>query len=514
MQAVAAAPSRGGGTYGALWGRCPHSLGGGGGGYNGVPPITGCTSLGVVGASSRAHGGAPSSKNRGQRPGGNGGSSPGGGRSILLGPRGGIIFQEPGTPPWGGRGVQPRGWSDFPSGPMGRHHLPKNRAHRPGGNGGSSPRGGRSTLLGLWGGIIFQELGTPAWVGRGAQSRGWSEYPSGPMGSHHLPRTGHTGLGGTGSPAQGVVGASFRAHGESSSINKRAHRPEGNGESSPGGGRSTLQGLWGGIIFQEPDRPAWGGRGVQPRGWSEYPSGPTGRHHLPRTGHTGLGGTGSPAQGVVGASFRAHGEALSSKNRAHRRGEDGESSAGGGRSILQGPWGGIIFQEPGTPARGGRGVQPRGWSEHPSGPTGSHHLPITGHTGLGGMGGPAQGVIGASFRAHGEASSSENRAHWPGGDGRSSPGGGRSILQGSRGVRESARGFRGSRPWGGRCALQGRWGGSRLVGFRPPAWGSGEPRSGAGSNEGAPSGGRFQRGARASWGVARPLPVGGRCCVP
>ena len=54
------------------------------------------------------------------------------------------------------------------------------------------------------------------------------------------------------------------------------------------------------------------------------------------------GGTGSPAQGVVGVSFWAHGEAALSKNRAHRPGGDGESSPGGGRSILQGPWGGTI----------------------------------------------------------------------------------------------------------------------------------------------------------------------------
>ena len=157
------------------------------------------------------------------------------------------------------------------------------------------------------------------------------------------------------------------AYGEASSSKNRAHRPGGDGESSPGGGRSILLGPWGGIIFQIPGTPAWG---------------------------------------------------------------DGESSPGGGRNIRQGPWGGIISQKPGTPAWGGRGVQPRGWSEYPSGPMGRHYLPNTGHTGLGGTGGPAQGVVGVSFRAHGEASSSKNRAHQPGEDGKSSPGGGRSILQG------------------------------------------------------------------------------------
>ena len=70
------------------------------------------------------------------------------------------------------------------------------------------------------------------------------------MGRRHLLRTGRTGLGGTGSLAQGVFGASCKAHAEPSSSNNRAHRPEGDGESSPGGGRNLLQGPWGAIIFQ------------------------------------------------------------------------------------------------------------------------------------------------------------------------------------------------------------------------------------------------------------------------
>ena len=270
---------------------------------------------------------------------------------------------------------------------MGRHHLPRTGHTGLGGTGSPAQGVVRVSFRAPRGGIIFQEPGTLAGGGRGVQPRGWSEFPSGPLGRHHLPRTGHTGLGGTGSPAQGVVGVSFRAPTEPSSCKNRAHRPRGDGKSSPGGGRSILEGPWSGIIFQEPGTLAWGGRGVQPMGWSEYVSGPLGRHHFPKTGTPAWGGAGSPAQGVVGVSFRAYGEASSSKNRAHRPGgdgesspgggwsilqgpwggiifqetgtrpgEDGESSAGGGRSILHGPWGGIIFQEPGTPARGGRGV--------------------------------------------------------------------------------------------------------------------------------------------------------------
>ena len=172
-----------------------------------------------------------------------------------------------------------------------------------------------------------------------------------------------------------------------------------------------------------------------------------GRQHFPRTGHTGLGGMESPAKGVVGVSFRAHGEASSSNNRAHRPGGDGGSSPGGGRSILQGPWGGIVVQGSGTP---------------------------------------------------------------PWGDRRSSPGGGRSMLQGSRGVRESPRGGMGV--GGVPCRAGGEAVVSLVLAHQPGRVGS--PAPGRAVTGGRHQGGRFQQCARATWGVAGPLPVGGRCCVP
>ena len=247
-----------------------------------------------------------------------------------------------------------------------------NRAHRPGGDGESCPGGVRSLL-------------------------------PGPMGGHLLQRTGRTGPGGTGSPAQGVFGVSCQANGGPSSSENRAHRPGGDGESCPGGVRSLLPGQWGAIFFREPGAPAWGGRGVLPRGCSESPARPVGGHLLQRTGRTGPGGTGSPAQGVFGVSCQANGGPSSSENRAHRPGGDGESCPGGVRSLLQGQWGAIFFREPGAPARGGRGVLPRGCSESPA-------------------------------RANGGPSSSENRAHRPGGDRESCPGGVRSLLQGQWGA--------------------------------------------------------------------------------
>ena len=195
-----------------------------------------------------------------------------------------------------------------------------------------------------------------------------------------------------------MVGASFKANGGPSASENRAHRPGGDGESSPGGVRSLLQGQWGAICFRKPGAPAWGGRGVQPRGCSEPPARPRGGHLLQRTGRTGLGGTGSPAQGVFGASCNAYGGPSLSENRAHRPGGDGESCPGGVRSLLPCPGGAISCREPGAPARGAQGVPPRGCSEPPTRP----------------MGGPP---------------SPEYRAHQPGGDGKSCPGGVRSLRQ-------------------------------------------------------------------------------------
>ena len=490
------------------------------------PGGTGSPAQGVFGASCQAYGGPPCSENRPHRPGGDGESSPGGvwsllsdlrgaiffrepgapaqgGRGVLprgcskppARPRGAIFFREPGAPAWGGRGVQPRGCSEPPARPMGGQYLRRtgrtglggtgseaqgvfgascqtfwgpssseNRAHRPGGDGGSCPGGVWGLLPGLRGAIFLREPGAPAWGGRGAQPRGCSEPPARPTGGHLLQRTGRTGPGGTGGPAQGGFGASCQAFGGPSSSENRAHRPGGDGESSPGGVRSLLPGLQGATIFGEPGAPARGGRGVLPRGCSEPPAGPFGGHLLQRTGRTGPWGTGSPAQGVFGASCQANAVPISSENRAHWPWGDGESCPGGVRSLLPGQWGAIFFREPGAPARGGRGVLPRGCSESPARPMGGPILQRTGRTGPGGTGSPAQGVLGASCQANWGPSSSETPAHRPGGDGESCPGGVRSLLPGQGGAiffREPgapARGGRESCPGGVRSLLPGPWG--------------------------------------------------------
>ena len=277
----------------------------------------------------------------------------------------------------------------------------RNRAHRPGGDGESSPGGGRSLLQGLWRAISFREPGAPAWGGRGVQPRGCSEPPASPMGGQYLRRTGRTGLGGTGSPAQGVYGASCQAYRGPPSSENRAHRPGGDGESSPGGVRSLLPGQLGANMFREPGAPAWWGRGVQARGCSEPPARPIGGQYLRRTGRTGPVGAGSPTQGVFGASCQANGGPSSSENRAHQPGEDGGFRPRGVWSLLPGQWGAIFFREPGAPARGGRGVLRRGCLEPPARPMGGHLLQRTRRTGPGGTGSPAQGLLRVSCQANG-----------------------------------------------------------------------------------------------------------------
>ena len=294
----------GGGGLRALCGGNVRSPEGGGGLGGGGAALTGRLSLsGAVGATVRAHGGLHLSIPKHSCPG----------------------------------GKLPRGRSKLPSGSAGWPHLYKNRVHLPGGGKGAQPRGvvGASCKAHGEPSSSMKRAHRPG-GGRGVQPRGWSGHPSRPTGGHHPARTGRTGLGGTGSPAQGVVGASFKAYGGPSSSENRAHRP-------------------------------WGGRGVQPRGWSEPPARPVGSRHPPKIGRTCLGGTGSPAQGVVRASCKARGEPSSSKNRVHRPG-------------------------------GGHGVQPRGWSEPPARPMGSHHLPRTGRTGPGGTRSPARGLVVAFFR--------------------------------------------------------------------------------------------------------------------
>ena len=92
------------------------------------------------------------------------------------------------------------------------------------------------------------------------------------------------------------------------------------------------------LMVKGASQPGGSGQCNSCNGWSECSAGPVGMYywaHRP-------GGMGSPTQGAVGASFRAYGGPSSSENRAHRPGGDGESRPLGGRSLLQGPWGGVI----------------------------------------------------------------------------------------------------------------------------------------------------------------------------
>ena len=238
------------------------------------------------------------------------------------------------------------------------------------GDGVSSPGGGRSFLQGVRG-WTTGHTGLGGW---GVQPRGWSEFLAEPAGMDnraHWP-------GGMGSPAQGVVGASRRACGDV----EPGAPAWGDGESCPAGGRSVLQGVWG----RRTGHTGLGGWGVQPKGWSEFPAGPAGmdnRAHRP-------GGMGCPAQGVVRVSCRACGNGQPGP----LAWGDVETCPGGGRSVLQGLW----ERRTGHTGLGGWGVQPRGWSEFPAGRAGMDNRAHR----RGGMGSPAQGVVGVSCRACGD----------------------------------------------------------------------------------------------------------------
>ena len=292
----------------------------------------------MFGVSCKASGGPSSSENQAHRPGGDGESCPGGVRSLLPGQWGAIFFREPGAPARGGRGVLPRGCSESPARPMGGHLLQRTGRTPPGGTGSPAQGVFGVSCQGQWGAIFFREPGAPAWGGRGVLPRGCSDSYARPVGDHLLRRTGRTGLGGTGSPAQGVFGVSCQANGGPSSSENRAHRPGGTGSPAQGVFGVSCQAN-GGPSSSENRAHRPGGDGEScPGGVRSLLPGPEGGHLLQRTGRTGLGGAGSPAHGVFGASCKASGGPVSSENRAHRPGGDGEPSPGGVRSLRQDPW--------------------------------------------------------------------------------------------------------------------------------------------------------------------------------
>ena len=318
----------------------------------------------VLRGSCKANGGPSSSENPGHLPWGDGEPSPGGVRSLLQGQFGAIIFGEPGAPAWVGRGVQPRGCSEPPARPMegyllqrtgrtgrggtrspaqevlgascsayGRPPSSENRAHRTGGNGESCPGGVRRLLQGQWGAIIFGESGSPAWGDGVYCAGGVLSLLQRIWGAIFVGEPGAAAWGGRRVLPRGCLEPPARATG--GHLLQRTERtgPGWDGDSCPGGVRSLLPGQWGAIFFREPGAPAWGGRGVLPRGCSEPPARPMGGQLLQGTGRTALGGTGSQAQGVVGASCKAGGGPSTPENRAHKPGGDGESCPGRVQSL-------------------------------------------------------------------------------------------------------------------------------------------------------------------------------------
>ena len=226
-----------------------------------------------------------------------------------------------------------------------------------------------------------------------------------------FPTTGHPGPGRGGKPAPGPAEALFLGPWGGT---YRVSRPGGGG-----GCEGLTQG--GGPGFTPPQAvclgpgegggrgvegsrgtPAWGDEASRSGGGRCFPHGPTGRLHPSIPGHTAWGdGESSPRGGrsILHCPWGRHDP--SGKPGTPAWG-DGEPSPGGGRSILQSPWGGSPSRKTGLTGLGRRGVQPRGWSEHPFRPMGRHDP-------SGKPGPPAwrdgessPGVVGASSSAHGE----------------------------------------------------------------------------------------------------------------
>ena len=196
---------------------------------------------------------------------------PGGGRSILHGPWGGSIVQEPGTPARRGLRVQLRGWSEYLPWPMAGHHCPGIGQNVLGGTGSPAQGSVRVSFRGHGVVALSKNRGHRP-CGDEIPTRGGPDCPSGPMGRRHCRSTRHTGYGAYGDSSPGDGRNILQDPWGGAIVLDPAHRPWGDRESSPGGGRSIFQGPWGGSIVQEPDKAAWGGRGFQPRGWLKYPS--------------------------------------------------------------------------------------------------------------------------------------------------------------------------------------------------------------------------------------------------
>ena len=148
---------------------------------------------------------------------------------------------------WGHWAVQLLQYTAALPGGSGQRNSCNALPHCPGAVGSGTPATHCLTAWEQWAVQLLQcTASLPGGSGQCNSCNGWSECSAGPVGMYYWAQR----PGGMGSPTQGVVGASCRAHGEASSANNRAHRPGGGGEPSPGGGRNLLQGPWGAIIFQ------------------------------------------------------------------------------------------------------------------------------------------------------------------------------------------------------------------------------------------------------------------------
>ena len=311
--------------------------------------------------------------------------------------RGGGSFLRPGHTGLGGRGFLPRWWLALKEGLGGT--ISQQSGHTSLGGTGSPAQAEVGAQGNLRGGGSFLRPGHTGLGGRGFLPRWWLALKEG-LGGTISQQSGHTSLGGTGSPAQAEVGA------------------QGN--------------LTGGGSFLRPGHTGLGGRGFLPRWWLALKEG-LGGTISQQSGHTSLGGTGSPAQAEVGAqgNLRGGGSFLRPGHTglggwgflprwwsALKRGlggtisqQSGHTSLGGTGSPAQAEvgaqgnlTGGGSFLRPGHTGLGGRGFLPRWWLALKEG-LGHTISQQSGHTSLGGTGSPAQAEVGAQGNLTGGGSS-------------------------------------------------------------------------------------------------------------
>ena len=313
------------------------------------------------------------------------------------------------------------------------------------GDGESRPCAGRCSRRAC-GGQQSPRPGHTSLGGRGGLPRRWSVLKEGLRGAA-VPKARAHQPGGTGSPAQVVVGAQ-RGPTRGSSPQGPGTPARGDGDSCPGGGQCSKRAC-GGQQFPKPGHTSLGGRGALPRWWSVLNEGlrgavvPKARPHQP-------GRTGSRAQAVVAAQGGPAGGS-SPQGPGTLGWGDGKSCPSGGRCSRR-ACGGQQSPRPGHTSLGGREVLPKRWSLLKEGLRGATVPKARAHHPEG-TGSPAHVVVGAQ-RGLTRGTDPQGPGTPPWEDGKSCPSGGRCSRRACGGQQSPRPGH--TSP-GGRGVLPKRW---------------------------------------------------------